>query len=169
MAGFIQPLDHHALVESLLIIVLPGIVGWVIFSIGEQIGVYTGRDQVNARQHYDSVKENALLSCENVGFADLAECVTKAIETAHEASNARQDLYAQKDMAGWTFYMAIASFVTLAVTALGVFYVRATLAEAGVFSFEAVEIPTEGTTHRILRNPLHAHIGTWSADHQAKS
>lgn len=99
----------------------------LIYVLGQNFGVSAGRDEVTAREHYENAKQNALLSCDERERAAMVQCVTKAIESAQEQSDSRQDLFVQRDMAHSAFWMLILAGSTFGVTALGVWYVRRTL------------------------------------------
>ncbi|MFK7975553.1 MAG: hypothetical protein AB8C02_05420 [Halioglobus sp.] len=49
------------------------------------------------------------------------------VKSSQEQKNARQDLYAQQEMARWTFYMSLASLIGMGVAILGIYYLRGTL------------------------------------------
>lgn len=99
----------------------------IVGATGRALGVEAGRNEVSARQHYENAKKDALESCARAEGGASIECVTKAIESAQEKSESRQDLYAQQDMAKWAFWMLIASLGTFIVTAFGVWFVKSTL------------------------------------------
>jgi len=99
----------------------------IIYLIGENLGVSAGRDQVTAREHYEKAKKSALDACVDTEPAALTQCVTKAIETAQEQSDSRQDLYAQRDMGRWAFWLLTLTGATLGVTTVGVVLVKRTL------------------------------------------
>jgi hypothetical protein len=108
------------------ILALLGLVG-IAYATGGAFGIHAGRNEVTARQHYDREKQNALSACADGEARAVMECVTKAIESAQEKSEARQDLYAQQDMAKWAFWMLIVSTATFGITAVGVWFVKGTL------------------------------------------
>jgi hypothetical protein len=105
------------------------------FAIGNASGVNGGREQVSAREHYEHTKQDNLRACIGREGAAAVECVSEAIEAAQQQSDSRQDLYAQRDMSRWAFWLLILTAITVAITAVGVWFVKRTL-EA---TLEAVE------------------------------
>lgn len=93
------------------------------------MGVDIGRDEVAAREHYETAKERTLAACVDTEPTALRECVVKAAEAAQSQSEARQDLYAQQDMSKWAFLMMIISGLTFLATLLGIVWIRDTLIE----------------------------------------
>lgn len=112
------------------IIIVTGVLFVVlVFALGSDLGIHAGRDEVDAREHYEEAKKDALSACVGIDNARLSECLVKAVESAQEQSDSRQDLYAQRDMATYAFVMALTGGLALAITVAGVWYVRATLFE----------------------------------------
>ncbi|UYV37662.1 hypothetical protein N4R57_00635 [Rhodobacteraceae bacterium D3-12] len=99
------------------------------YAIGRSVGVDVGRNEVNARQHYEETKSGALAACVGLKATDLRECVIEAVESAQNQAESRQDLHAQQDMSRWAFWMMIISGLTLFVTGLGIVWIRDTLIE----------------------------------------
>lgn len=97
------------------------------YATGWTFGADTGRDQVTAHQHYEAAKHNALEACAGRVGSAAVECGAEAAEAAQDQSIARQDLYAQQDMAKWAFWMLVASAITLGVSIAGVWFVKRTL------------------------------------------
>ncbi|BAK65342.1 hypothetical protein SLG_06670 [Sphingobium sp. SYK-6] len=124
----------------------------VIYATGRAYGIEAGRNQVTAREHYERAKKDALEACAGRQSSALAECVTKAIEAAQEQSESRQDLYAQQDMAKWAFLMLIASVATLALSAVGVWFVKKTLDA----TLDAVEDTGKATNAMLVQNEIAA-------------
>lgn len=97
------------------------------YATGWTFGTDVGRDQVTAQQHYEAAKQDALQACAGRIGRAAVECGAKAAEAAQDQSIARQDLYAQQDMAKWAFWMLLASTITLGVSVAGVWFVKRTL------------------------------------------
>ena len=104
----------------------------IVFLIGDELGVHSGRDQVTAREHYEQVKQDELSACLGIDGSAARKCVIDAIEAAQEQSDSRQDLYAQQGMAKWAFWMLLLSGAGVSITGVGVYYVALTLSEARV-------------------------------------
>lgn len=120
------------------------------FAIGGTLGVNSGRDQVSAREHYENTKQDNLRACVGREGPAAVECVSEAIEAAQEQSDSRQDLYAQRDMSRWAFWLLILTGITVAITAVGVWFVKRTL-EA---TLEAVEDTGKATKAMTRQNEL---------------
>ncbi|MGR3437982.1 hypothetical protein [Salipiger abyssi] len=114
----------------------------MIYATGWTFGVDAGRDEVTAREHYEQIKRYELDSCSNLMGPALAECVTKAIESAQGQSESRQDLYAQKDMAKYTFWVLLATCLTVGITGVGVYFVKRTL-DATITAVEETSAATQ--------------------------
>jgi hypothetical protein len=99
----------------------------LVYAVGQNFGVSAGRNEVTAREHYEDVKQDNLRACFRMNGVAATECVTKTIEAAQDKSDSRQDLFAQRDMANFTFWMLILSVCTFVVTGLGVWLVKRTL------------------------------------------
>ena len=98
-----------------------------LFALGRAFGVDAGRDELNARQHYEVEKKSALAACDGADNASLRQCVVDALEAAQGKSESRQGLYAQQDMSKWAFWTMIASSLTMSITLLGLVWIRGTL------------------------------------------
>ena len=131
------------------IVALLGVV-WIGYATGRTFGVDVGRNEVTAREHYERVKANALQPCVGIVGSAALNCAAKAVETAQERSESRQDLYAQQDMARWAFWMLAVTIATLGVTATGVWLVKRTL-EA---TLEAVEDTGKATKAMEAQNAI---------------
>lgn len=126
------------------------------YATGRVFGVKSGRNEITAREHYDREKRNALRACSGSEGSTAVECVTKAIETAQEKSETRQDLYAQQDAARWGFWSVILAAVGTSFTALGVWYVKRTLDA----TLKAVEDTSKATVEIQKSNELSERLGT---------
>ncbi|MBB4633828.1 hypothetical protein [Sphingosinicella soli] len=122
----------------------------IVYTTGGADGVIAGRNEVTAREHYEREKQNALGACFGREGPAAIECATKAIETAQDKSETRQDLYAQQDMAEWARWMWIIRAFTAGITAVGVWFVRRTL-EA---TLEAVEDTSAATLAMQKQNEI---------------
>jgi hypothetical protein len=116
-----------ALTEALFcILALLGAV-FIAFATGQTLGVGVGRNEVTVRDHYEREKKHALTACSGAKGTAAVECATRIIEAAQEKSETKQGLYAQQDAAKWAYWAMLATWVTFAVTSLGVWFVKATL------------------------------------------
>ena len=57
----------------------------------------------------------------------MAECIRKIVEATNENHRSENDLVAQTEMSLWAFWLLIVSTFTLAVTAIGVWFIYRTL------------------------------------------
>jgi len=122
----------------------------IVYATGRTLGVEAGRNEVSAREHYEREKKSALSACTGAVGSAAIECATKAIESAQRQSETRQDLYAQQDAARWNWWSMLAAWVALAVTALGVFFVKRTLDA----TLQAVRDTSKATTAMVRQNEL---------------
>lgn len=122
----------------------------LIYAIGQNFGVSAGRDQVTAREHYEDTKQDNLRACVGREGGATIECVAEAIESAQDQSDSRQDLYAQRDMANFAFWLLVFTGLTFGVTGLGVFFVKRTL-DATV---EAVNKSVDATIAMVRANEI---------------
>lgn len=143
--------------EAFLICVVILGVSIGIYATGRTIGVDIGRNEITAREHYDTEKNGALAACTDTDITALRECVVQAVESAQYQSESRQDLYAQQDMSRWTFWMAIVSGLLFLVSSLGIVWIRDTLIEtrrAVKAADDAVEV-----TRIIGQQQIRAYVG----------
>lgn len=145
-----------SILDAFGIILVLTLVAALIAAIGFVKGIDAGRDQVTAREHYKAVKNNSLDACVNADRTALVKCVAEAVEASHAQVDSRQDLYAQKDMASYAFWMLIVSALTLLATAVGVFFVKRTL-DATIDAVEDTGIATQAMidANQIAREVAH--------------
>lgn len=124
-----DPSQRTSLLEAFFICVIIAGVAIIVYATGRTAGVDIGRDEISAREHYESIKDSALAACVDTEPTALRECVIEASEAAQNQSESRQDLYAQQDMSRWAFWMMIISGFTFLVTGLGIVWIRDTLVE----------------------------------------
>lgn len=120
------------------------------FAIGTVQGTIEGREQTSIRANYEQEREKALSACPQSSDVAGIRCVTEAIEMAHGQSIARQDLFAQQDMAKWSFWMMLLTGGSVAVSALGVWLVARNLEETR----KAVQETSAATGAMIRQNEL---------------
>lgn len=84
--------------------------------------------EIQAADSYTNrAQERIWVECTGLDVAASARCQNEIIQTANENRTAQQDLEQQTEMARWAFWMMIASFSGVVITAVGVVYVRLTL------------------------------------------
>ena len=127
----------------------------VAFAIGNTLGISSGRDQVSTQKRYDFSEQINLSACVERQGTAMVECVSEVVGAAQEQSTAQQDLYAQQDMSRWTFWLRIFTGITVAITALGVWFVKRTL-EA---TLEAVEDTSKATDAMVEANHIAQTMG----------
>lgn len=74
-----------------------------------------------------AAEENISRSCTGRDFAATAKCIKEIVEATHEAQTAQNHLTAQRDMALWAFAMFWIGVVSIALTSVGIFFVKQTL------------------------------------------
>lgn len=122
----------------------------LIYAVGQNFGVSAGRDQVTAREHYEQAKRDNLEACTIAEGLTPVECIAEAIESAQDQSDSRQDLFAQRDMANFTFWILIFTGCTFGITGLGVWYVKRTLDA----TLQAVKDTGDATKAMVRQNEL---------------
>jgi hypothetical protein len=108
------------------ILALLGVVA-IGYATGQASGVDRGRNEATTRTHYDGEKKTAAAACKGLTAAPALACISTAIDTARENSEARQGLYAQQDAARWSFWAMIGGWASLMIAAVGVWFVKRTL------------------------------------------
>ena len=78
-------------------------------------------------RYLEQAEQRILLECADLGATASARCASEIRSAAEQSDMAAQDLEQQTRMAQWAFWMMIASFGSIFVTAVGVVYVRLTL------------------------------------------
>lgn len=100
-------------------------------AVAVQKRLYHAENSPRQEQETDSYTERAeqriLIECAGLNAAASAKCANEIISAAEQSYTAAQDLEQQTKMAVWAFWMMIASFGSILVTAIGVVYVRLTL------------------------------------------
>lgn len=141
---------HVTTVETLGIATL--IIGVValIYATGLTFGIGAGRDELSSRELYQAEKDRAVYSCTALPPSSIPACLEEALEGAQAASDSRQDLFAQKDMARYSLWMVVAAFLSLGITAVGVYFVKRTLDATLV----AVEDTSAATKAMVRQNDL---------------
>jgi hypothetical protein len=87
------------------------------------------RESGGAQRRADQYSQNSLHSVPNVSPPPVARQETLPREPKSERDERRQeeDLVAQKEMARWAWWMMLASFASVGVTGVGIWYVKQTL------------------------------------------
>lgn len=84
----------------------------------------------NSERNSQSTQERIKRRCGALDLPGMAECVYEEIKSAEDSRRAEDDLTAQQDMGDSAYYMLWVSVSSVAITALGLYYVRLTFAEA---------------------------------------
>lgn len=120
-------------------------IAYVSFFVAFSKG-YQSADQEHTT--YNAQRDTAEIvyrECLDASFSiDIArQCVEKADYTTRESERAEQDLNAQREMAQWSEGMLWAAWLvgiaTVSVTAVGVFFVKRTLEQAGETNRAAID------------------------------
>jgi hypothetical protein len=107
-----------------LIAVLSLITTWQIATLAAKDGQQA---EHSAKEYADRTHERIASACVNMSGLALAECADEIIKTTHEAQTAQYDLAAQRGMERWAMAMFWATFASICVTGVGIYYVRETL------------------------------------------
>lgn len=129
------------------ILALLGVVA-IGYATGQASGVDRGRNEATARTHYDREKKTAAAACKGLTGAPAVACISTAIDTARENSEARQGLYAQQDAARWSFWAMIGGWASLMIAAVGVWFVKRTL-DATLEAVKEANIATDAAQRSV--------------------
>jgi len=105
-------------------------------------GRNTAEDSKNTKQKIES-------TCIATDRTAFSECVYEIVKTTNDAQRAEEDLSAQKDMAEWAFWMLTVSGLGIALTVVGIYFVRENLREMQLqraIGHSAVEAAKESNT-----------------------
>ncbi|CAN7647797.1 hypothetical protein [Mesorhizobium caraganae] len=115
------------LAAATVLIFMVGIMSAIILEqyakVREVYAVYQEHSERDRRDTEKMIAE----SCFGMDKSAFVKCVSDKFETYDRDQSSNQDLQAQKDMAFWAFCTFLASCVSLAITGLGIYYVRNTL------------------------------------------
>lgn len=97
------------------------------------LGVLNGRDterrHLVAASYTQDAKADAEHACANDGRNDLFECVYEKVEASQEQARSEQELTAQQNATSSSIASSAIAFFSLALSAIGIWYVRGTLRE----------------------------------------
>ncbi|MER9162581.1 hypothetical protein [Mesorhizobium sp. M0715] len=98
------------------------------------IALNTARDQVqaedNASYSDELTRQRIEHDCANSQGTTPTECVGQMVAAFRAEQRSEQDLAAQRGMERWAFWMLVVSLVGIALTSMGIFFVKFTLDEA---------------------------------------
>ena len=100
--------------------------------IGYGYGVHktwTEHADQQSKIHHENAEKHITSTCISMKGAAFSECVHDAIQTSGEYQRAEKDLAAQSQMAKWALALLVLSAIGVAITGVGVYWVRETLAE----------------------------------------
>ena len=131
---------------------LTGIVLGLVLAWG--IGWLQTREEYNRKQtpaaYADAAKKDAESACIGIEPRAFFECVNKKTETAYQTAHDEQDLSAQQRAASSALITAVLSGLALALSGVGVWYVKRTLDA----TLEAVEDTGKATKAMERQNEL---------------
>ena len=95
------------------------------------LGILSGREGERRHQaphrHAQSAKADAERACVRADPSAVFECVYDKVEASEETARTEQDLSAQQRAATAALASAVIAFITLLITAIGVWFVKRTL------------------------------------------
>ena len=130
-----------AVVTVLFIAAEVVLVSALAFSIGASHTERQLRAEHNSKQYSESTNDRIAASCAGLEGAALVECIRQEVEATSDHRRSEYDLSAQQDMADYAFWLVWISVATVAVTSLGVWFVKRTLDA----TFAAVEDTSAAT------------------------
>ncbi|WP_146767893.1 hypothetical protein [Mesorhizobium atlanticum] len=112
-----------------------GMISAIILDQYAKVHEAYSRYQEKAEQDRRDAQKVIAESCFGMALPAFTKCVSDKLETYDRKQASDQDLQAQKDMAFWALCTFLASCAGLAVTVIGIYYVRKSL----LASHEAVD------------------------------
>lgn len=110
----------------------------LVFNLGIDNGKAKGKYEANSAT-YENYGKEEIRNCFALDNDDAkAECIISSSNAYNEQERSEANLAIQTQMATWTFGMLVTTMLTTGVTAIGVWYVRATLVQANLTNAAAV-------------------------------
>lgn len=155
-----------ALGVALFVLAVALIALWATYS-----GVYEAvyHDYAAAKEQAERQRQFAEKCGDATTVDSLRRCIEEQIKADRPTQRAEEDLYAQKQMAQWAFWMLVVAgavgVITITVTAIGVWYVAKTLEATRRGANYAKEMAVEArkTTDAAIRAADEAHETTKAA------
>lgn len=112
-------------------VVLAGLAAPLIYNMAVLHTERQARAERNSERQAQSAEERIEARCFVLPTpAEIAECAAQETKASEDARRSEYDLSAQEDMGDWAFFMIWVSVASVAVTTIGIYYVRATLVAA---------------------------------------
>lgn len=124
----------------------------LIFSSGWVNGSAAGKQTAHSNANYD-YSQDKIEACLNiVSDSAKADCFIKLVSTHNDQKRSEAELIVQTEIATWTFGMLIVAMLTVVITSIGIWYVRATLIQANSTNSAAVSAAyAANEANRIMR------------------
>src|SRR3990167_3548181 len=106
------------------------LVAVTIWSVASNTAYEDAERQRHADHYADSAQDRIERDCLQREPPAIAQCVQEVIDATREDERSEDDLYAQRGMERWAFWMFLTSLASVGVTALGLASVALTLREA---------------------------------------
>lgn len=119
-----------AVVTAIFVAVLVGLVLKTTWELSSSNTEYRLEAEQISKGYADRTPELIQSTCVMGDVGAYAKCVDEIVKAANEAQTAQRDLAAQRSMALWAAAMFWATFGTVVVAAIGIYYVRNTLLES---------------------------------------
>lgn len=113
----------------------------IVGLLGYLQGQQTERDKQTSKTYAEAAQKDAQRACIGMQPGAAFECIYEKVESSNEQANADKDLTAQFRAADSALLSAVFAFLTLAISGLGVWYVKRTLDA----TLKAVEDTSEAT------------------------
>lgn len=122
----------------------------LLYTLGTLNGRESERREQTPASYSQSAKADAERACVGLDRVALFECVYERVEASQEQARGEQDLSAQQRAATSALASTVIAFLTLVITAVGVWFVKGTL-EA---TLEAVKDTSEATEAMRVANRI---------------
>lgn len=105
-------------------------VSWfVVWQFSAQITESSTRQEYATEHQTKKAADEINRACVGIDAAQVPQCVAQILQSTRDAERADHDLQAQRDMSDWAFWMVVFSAAGLALTGVGIWFVRENLKE----------------------------------------
>ncbi|MFQ3895322.1 hypothetical protein [Sphingobium sp. R-7] len=122
----------------------------IVGLLGYLQGQQAERDKQTSKTYSEAAQKDAQRACVGMEPGAAFECIYEKVESSNEQANTDKDLTAQFRAADSALFSAVFTFLTLAISGLGVWYVKRTLDA----TLKAVEDTSKATDAMLLANRI---------------
>lgn len=122
----------------------------IVGLLGYLQGQQAERDKQTSKTYSEAAQKDAQRACVGMEPGAAFECIYEKVKSSNEQANTDKDLTAQFRAADSALFSAVFAFLTLAISGLGVWYVKRTLDA----TLKAVEDTSKATDAMLLANRI---------------